>query len=188
MALQVRDLLGRSTSRSEFLAVVLSKSHPRTALAAHVARLLPRLAAAARVHDADDALRLVAQLVGLGPGLTPAGDDFIIGWLAGLTLSAATPARLAFLHAIREGLDALRHATTSISSQHLGDACASMFSEHLSELCMAIAWAAPEGLLAECVSAQTAVGASSGADAAAGLLLALLDGVSVRGDDKPGRP
>ncbi len=172
-AMQACDLLGSAAHRSDLLAAVASASRPHTALAAIVAPLLPGLAVAARSHDADGALRLAARLVGLGGGLTPAGDDFLIGWLAGLTLIAASPAQLAFLQAIRAGLSGLRRATTSISAQHLADACALMFSEHLSELCLAIAQGAPRAVLAERVAAQLAVGATSGADAAAGLLFAL---------------
>lgn len=168
-------LLDRAEHGSDLLAATCGASHRQTALTAIVAPLLPRLAAATRQHDADCALRLAAQLIGLGGGLTPAGDDFLIGWLAGLTLTAASPRQTAFLQAIRQGLGALRHATTAVSAQHLADACAWMFSEHLSELCLAIAEDAPSAVLAPRVAAQLAVGATSGADAAAGLLFALRD-------------
>ncbi|MCC6777150.1 MAG: DUF2877 domain-containing protein [Hyphomicrobiales bacterium] len=168
-------LLGHAGHGSDLLAATSGASHRQTALTAIVAPLLPQLAAATRQHDADCALRLAAQLIGLGGGLTPAGDDFLIGWLAGLTLTAASPRQTAFLQAIRQGLGALRHATTAVSAQHLADACALMFSEHLSELCLALAENAPSTVLAPRVAAQLAVGATSGADAAAGLLFALRD-------------
>jgi hypothetical protein len=175
-ALRIKDILGRVTLplRSEFLATVLGMAHQPTPLTTRVAQILPKLAHATRGYDLDDAVRLLAQLIGLGPGLTPAGDDFIIGWLAGLALSAATSPQLEFLQAVRRGIDALRHATTTVSCQHLGDACALMFSERLSDLCCAIAVATPGSTLAALVRAQASVGASSGADAAAGLLFALL--------------
>lgn len=176
-ALQVRDLLDHPAPRfcSAFHAATLRMPYPLTPLTARVSQILPQLALAARAHDRRDTLGLLARLIGLGPGLTPAGDDFIIGWLAGLTLSARSPSQIAFLRSICGGIDGLRQATTSVSCQHLGDACALMFSEHLSALCVAIAVAAPRPTLVERVSAQVAVGASSGLDAAAGLLFALLD-------------
>jgi Protein of unknown function (DUF2877) len=146
-----------------------------TALAARVSAVIGQLEPATRAYDAAAALRAVAQLIGLGPGLTPAGDDFIIAWLAGLTLTATTPERRAFLHAMCSGIQGLRFATTSVSSKHLDDACALMFSERLSDLCVAIAAAAPARILAARVAAQLAVGATSGADAAAGLMFALFD-------------
>jgi hypothetical protein len=120
-------------------------------------------------------LRQVGQLVGLGPGLTPAGDDFLIGWLAGLALRAGAPPQREFLRDLCAGIAPLGSATTSVSRQHLEDACALAFSERLSDLCLAIGDAAPAPTLACAVAALVRVGASSGADAAAGLLFALFD-------------
>ncbi len=61
---------------------------PGTALDAVLAsRARPVLLAlfrATRRRDAAPALRAAVALLGLGPGLTPAGDDLVIGWLAGL--------------------------------------------------------------------------------------------------------
>ena len=69
----------------------------------------------------------------------------------------------------------LRQATTSVSRQHLEDACALLFSERLLGVCVAIADGAPAPKLALRVAAQLAVGATSGADAAAGLMFALFE-------------
>mgnify|MGYP001195722527 FL=1 len=182
-ALLARELLCDHAERcsSDFLATVLRLEHRVTPLARRVSAIIPRLALAARTRDADDALHLLAQLVGLGPGLTPAGDDFIIGWLAGLTLLAQSPAQVEFLRAMCDGIGALKYATTSVSAQQLDDACAMMFSERLADVCMAIAAGEPKGTLGSRLAAQLAVGASSGADAAAGLMFALFDcGPAVR--------
>ena len=172
---QVRDLLRdyAASSGSEFLAVVLDLNRSETLLAAMVLGVLPRLAMASRSHDCNETLSLLSQLIGLGPGLTPAGDDFIIGWLAGLALSAKAPAQLSFLQAMCAGIENLTQATTSVSRAHLHDACAKMFSERLSDLCVAISKGEPTAMLESLVAAQVAVGASSGADAAAGLMFAL---------------
>jgi hypothetical protein len=132
------------------------------------------LSVATQRHDRHQALSLLARLIGLGPGLTPAGDDFIIGWLAGLTLLAHSAAELAFLRAMGAGIAELAKATTSVSRAHLSDAGAFLFSERLSDLCVAVARGNPRPMLDLHVGAQLAVGASSGADAAAGLLFALL--------------
>src|SRR5262249_17823350 len=136
-------------------------------------RVLPQLMEATRSQDSRAALDLLARLIGLGPGLTPAGDDFIIGWLAGLALTTRTSAQNAFLEAICHGVERLAQATTFVSRQHLRDACALMFSERLSDLCVAIAFGEPQPVLASRVTAQIAIGASSGADAAGGLIFAL---------------
>jgi hypothetical protein len=176
-ALTVRKLLCRESARpdSEFLAHVLRLKRTPTPLLVRVSAVLDQLDPAVRADDCTSALNAVAQLIGLGPGLTPAGDDFIVGWLAGLTLMAKTPGDCEFLHAMCTGIEGLRFATTTVSSQHLDDVCVLMFSERLSDLCVAIAVGAPAPRLASRVSAQLAVGATSGADAAAGLMFALFD-------------
>jgi hypothetical protein len=174
-ALLARNLLSGAAAQSpsECLATVLRSDHPPTLSATRLAAVFRQLAPATRARDAAAALGAVAQLVGLGPGLTPAGDDIIIGWLAGLTLTATMPGQQTFLRAVGSGIRGLRSATTAVSSQHLDDACALMFSEHLSDLCVAIATGAPAPALAARVAAQLEVGATSGADAAAGLMFAL---------------
>jgi len=176
-ALTVRKLLNRDAARSgsEFLAHVLRFKRTPTPLTVRVSAILRRLGPAVRGGDCNGALNAVSQLIGLGPGLTPAGDDFIVGWLAGLTLLAKARPQCEFLHAICTGVEGLRFATTSVSSQHLDDASALLFSERLSDLCVAIAVGASTRRLASRVSAQLAVGATSGADAAAGLMFALFD-------------
>jgi hypothetical protein len=165
-------------SDSEFLTATLQITQPVTALGARVSTALPRLAVAARAHDANGALLVLRELIGLGPGLTPAGDDFMVGWLAGLTLAAQSPAERKFLAAMCTGIEELSRTTTPISRQHLGDACALMFSERLSAVCVAIASGASPPAVDASVDAQLAVGATSGADAAAGVLFALFDGAS----------
>jgi hypothetical protein len=177
----LRDLLGEHAAHceSEFLAAVLGVKRPASPLGERVTRILPELALAARAGEREEALTRIARLVGLGPGLTPAGDDFIIGWLAGLALGAGTPAGLEFLHAMCAGVAPLRHQTTVVSRQHLEDSCALMFSERLSDVCVAIAAGAAQAMLAERVAGQLGVGATSGADAAAGLLFALFDCESI---------
>jgi hypothetical protein len=173
----VRDLLGRDAAicDSEFLARALRKDDPATPLGTRISHVLPSLSHCAQVGDSACVLRQLAQLVGLGPGLTPAGDDFIIGWLAGIALRAGTPPRRRFLQDLCAGLAPLGAATSSVSRQHLEDACALAFSERLSDLCLAIGEGAPRPRLERAVAAQVEVGASSGADAAAGLLFALFD-------------
>jgi Protein of unknown function (DUF2877) len=160
---------------SEFLTAALQIARPATALGARVSAVLPRLALAAGVGDANGALLCLRELIGLGPGLTPAGDDFTIGWLAGLTLGAHSPVQRKFLAAMCAGIEALSCTTTPISRQHLTDACALMFSERLSAVCVAIANGAAPSALASSMAAQLSVGATSGADAAAGLMFALFD-------------
>jgi len=176
-AASARCLLRREAAvrGSVFLDAVLGMEPPATPLAACIAPLLAALSGCTRARDCAGALRQVARLVGLGPGLTPAGDDFIIGWLAGLALRAGNHPQRAFLRELCAGIAPLGCATTSVSRQHLEDACALAFSERLSDLCLAIGDAASAAALRSAVAAQMQVGASSGADAAAGVMFALFD-------------
>jgi len=159
---------------SDLLAATLGFDRGATPLAACAAEIIPRLSRCVRAADADEALRSIARIIGLGPGLTPAGDDFIVGWLAGVTIAARSHTQLGFLDAVCAKLHALRQATTPVSWQHLDDARALMFSERLSDLAVAIAAGAPDDDLIAHIEAQLAVGATSGADAVAGLIVALL--------------
>lgn len=110
----------------------------------------------------------VRALVGMGPGLTPAGDDLIGGALIALhTLRRhAVAARL--------GAWALRHAengTSRISRAHLACAVQGQGGEALHALLHA-ALSGRRNLASE-LAAIDAVGHTSGWDAAAGVALAL---------------
>jgi len=169
------ELLAGAAARSdsEFLKAVLQIAVPPSAFSDLISVRLLSLAAAQQARDSAATLKAIGGLIGLGPGLTPAGDDFVIGFIAGLTLSAASAEATRFLHDICEGVAALRPATTMISAQHLDDACHLCFSERLTNLADAIGRGRSEADLQSLIAAQLSVGASSGADAASGLIFAL---------------
>ena len=140
--------------------------------------VLPRQAAgpiaallrATRALRGKDAATAAAGLIGLGTGLTPAGDDFLIGFLAGLWRTAGCdPARRAFLADVGAAIAATT-ATNAISRGFLEAAAEGEVSEPLAVLADRLAHgAAPEEVRAA-VRAALAVGASSGAAGALGLL------------------
>lgn len=136
------------------------------------ARTSLRLLSGARdLREADMAVR---KLVGLGPGLTPAGDDVLIGWLAGEALLPAEPERERRVLAVREAIRDCLPLTTDVSRAHLADALCSEFSQSLSLFANALAAADPsDQQLRSALRNLAAIGASSGLDAAAGLLTAL---------------
>lgn len=146
-------------THSEFLAAALGVETARTPLASRIYEFLPRLFEAWRAAHTRDTLAAIARVIGLGPGLTPAGDDFVIGWLAGMALSARSEPQARFLHAVCADLAGLRAATTPVSWQHLDDARLLQFSERLSDLGVAIARCTPTAALSACIEAQLAVGA-----------------------------
>lgn len=89
---------------------------------------LGALRAALRRDDVTSALRAGQRMIGLGPGLTPAGDDLLCGMLAGLTLLGhPQAARIgAGVMALAPGrttdlsLALLRHATLGQVNSELG--------------------------------------------------------------------
>jgi hypothetical protein len=136
------------------------------------AQVLPALRDALQALDVAVGARQLRKLIGLGPGLTPAGDDFVVGCMAGLALGADhdTP-RLRFLAGIVAALRPQFPGTTPVSRQHLEDACALQFSRPLAEL--AISLARGESDVPTKLRAALAVGATSGIEGVRGLLLAV---------------
>lgn len=135
------------------------------AVAERIADGLARIA----VAEADTrALRTaVAGLVGLGAGLTPAGDDV----LTGLAFAAARlGGRLAAIPAAV--LAAVPGSTHAVSATALRQACAGRAVQPLSDLLAAICGERDPGLIADTVAALVAIGHTSGTDLAHGLVAA----------------
>ncbi|WP_043636054.1 DUF2877 domain-containing protein [Nonomuraea candida] len=110
----------------------------------------------------------VARLVGFGPGLTPSGDDLLVGTLAVLS-RIGRPAARAF-HTLADGVRVHAHRTTDVGAHYLRLAAEGHFSEPIIGLVDALVSGA--GLPAR-TKAALRVGASSGADGVAGVLLGL---------------
>ncbi|GAA2359559.1 DUF2877 domain-containing protein [Dactylosporangium salmoneum] len=114
----------------------------------------------------------VRRLVGLGPGLTPSGDDVLVGALLGERLVAA-----AFGPGAAGGLPArvlgTLERTGDVSAHLLRLAAYGHFSAPL--LGLAAALPDPARDLDAALDTALSVGASSGADAAYGLVAALAD-------------
>jgi hypothetical protein len=107
-------------------------------------------------------------LIGLGAGLTPAGDDVLVGLTAGLTALGDPRARgLANAWA--------RHAngrTTVAAEAFHRHAATGAYSERLHDLLRALLFEGV-GAIPAAVHAAARWGATSGADTIAGVLLAL---------------
>jgi hypothetical protein len=125
------------------------------------------LAGAIRRRDAADFLDSARALIGLGEGLTPAGDDYLVGTLAVLhRLADGWPAAGAIARALTAPTG---DTTTAVGAAFLRHAVAGEFSEPLRDLAMAESAAA-----ARAAGATLArMGATSGADTLAGMRAAL---------------
>jgi hypothetical protein len=114
-------------------------------------------------------LTLVKALVGLGEGLTPSGDDFLVGLLAVLHVtgflpcSAASPVREQFCECVRLG-------TSQLSGEFLRCAFEGHFAEPLVMLVRALCVPATDAWPAHATT-LAAVGHSSGVDAMVGIAL-----------------
>jgi hypothetical protein len=133
-------------------------------------------------HAAGDA---AIGLIGLGPGLTPSGDDFIAGALFAARLRAAAEPRVdetaAWLG--RAVLAVLPGRTNRISAALLGDAAEGLGFAALHELCHALA-GGEGGAIDAAARRLVAIGHSSGWDMLTGLL-AGIGGLRLTGDAVP---
>jgi len=115
-------------------------------------------------------------LAGLGPGLTPSGDDFLVGVCAMLFLAAAIDADEAFTAYCADTaagiVDGTDGRTTLLSSIWLHHAARGEFSAELGALILSLASRRHSLGLERAASGVLAIGASSGFDTALGLLMA----------------
>jgi len=164
--------LYRHTPRRGLTPLLLALEHgPLVLSAANAAvyAVLAPLCTGRQAFAVPTLLTLVKALVGLGEGLTPSGDDFLVGLLAVLHVtgflpcSAASPVHVQFCECVRLG-------TSQLSGEFLRCAFEGHFAEPLVLLVRALcapatdAWPAHAATLA-------AVGHSSGVDAMVGIAL-----------------
>ena len=133
----------------------------------------PRIAAlvqATRALDATRAASAACGAIGLGSGLTPAWDDFLVGFLCALRVTArGRHEHLKFLAALCEAIRAAAHETSFVSRAQLEHAAGG----HASELVVALLDAIAAGDVLHTVRATehaVAVGSTSGTDTALGIL------------------
>ena len=110
----------------------------------------------------------VSVLIGLGPGLTPSGDDFLAGMLIALSVCGAKRWQHQLANAVQAGLQ----GTGSVSQTHLKAAVKGEGGEALHQALVALM--AGEGdRLRPALSALDRVGHTSGWDGLAGVVTVL---------------
>ena len=145
-----------------------------------------QLIASTEHFDVEGSTQAARSMIGLGPGVTPSGDDILIGFLMSLWSRAKeNPARLSFLHTFGEILMRIAAQTSEISRTYLYHATQGHFSSSLSNLAEAIA---SNRNVESATQMAMRVGHSSGMDAVTGLLMGLRlwnlwTPVAVRGGD-----
>ena len=115
--------------------------------------------------DLEDAVR---RTIGCGPGLTPAGDDVLVGILAVLTAAGREPVAARLRAALAPALP----ATSEISRALLGQASRGHVSRPVRELAGTVLSGRAAAASAQARAAVLATGATSGGDTCAGLVAA----------------
>ena len=152
----------------------------RLATAAHAAQQRAWCESACMASDVTHALRgtnaelarAVRRTIGRGPGLTPAGDDVLVGIFALLASGAAGTAGERDATRLAGALDRVLHTTPDVSRPLLRRAARGLPGRALHDLGRALMEDTTLVVLADALSRQIDTGATSGADACMGLVAA----------------
>ncbi len=121
-------------------------------------------------RDAAAARDAMIQLVGLGAGRTPAGDDFLVGYAAGLQVSRMNEADRSFVPTLLSHLKELSVRTNRLSRVYLDAAAEGEISERLHDVAQTIASGGEAAAIRCALADALAIGHCSGAAGVLGLL------------------
>lgn len=131
-----------------------------------------RLQQALARRDISGVLAAAEPLMGLGPGLTPSGDDFLAGFLG--TALLAAPAAGPLLRTVGPQLLRLAETrTTLLSRAFLAHALEGVLAPPLDALAAAMLDGADRPAVAHAARAACTLGHTSGMDAVTGMVFAL---------------
>lgn len=120
------------------------------------------------------AVSSVRRLIGLGNGLTPSGDDLLIGYLAGLQCAVQDRCeRIQFISSLGKAIIRLCRQTNDISRTYLYHAARGQVSSRLADLAEVICCGENSDRILTMAESAMKVGHTSGMDAVTGLLLGL---------------
>jgi hypothetical protein len=138
---------------------------------------LEGLSQSIRARDPSAVERVIGQLIGLGEGKTPAGDDYLVGVFAALWSCSASRT---FAAALAPALITLAARTGDLSSLYLREAANGEVSERLADVAAGICAGGSEDVVGNAVNKALAVGHSSGAAGIFGLLNGYAAGAEAR--------
>ena len=160
---------------SEIVAenLLLLSTSARVGLSGRVGKAMRDLLDATRRYDLSD-LPAVNSLIGLGPGLTPSGDDLLVGYMAGLWCVVRNlNERTQFVSRLGKTIVDLSHKTNEVSRTYLYHAVQGQVSSRLANLAEAICRGDNPEHLFETAETAMSVGHTSGMEAVTGLLMGL---------------
>jgi hypothetical protein len=134
--------------------------------------LVTAMQQAIALRDVEHMCAGARDLVGLGPGLTPSGDDFLVGCLRGLWLMShdEVATRDMFARLGDRLLPDLKARTTQVGAEFIRHALAGVFAEILDDIAEALVAPAHPPLVPASVGRLLAQGDTSGSDTMRGLL------------------
>lgn len=116
----------------------------------------------------------ITSLIGLGPGLTPSGDDLLVGYMAGLWCTMQDKSeRAQFITSLGETISRLSQNTNEISRTYLYHAVRGQVSSRLANLAEAISHGEDHKHLFELAEAAMKIGHTSGMEIVTGMLTGL---------------
>jgi len=121
------DSLKKSNSkikRMDFLPILYSK--------------VENLTQSVRIDDKSKILSEISSFIGFGPGLTPWGDDFLCGFMAGFDCLSKDLDQKIKVHKLRDILIRNFDATGDISKSMLSDAVLGQHGELIVDTCQAL--------------------------------------------------
>lgn len=160
-------------TQTDLIADDLFQLHAGSLLTRKLSQPVLQLIGATQRLDPHASAEAAQKMIGLGPGVTPSGDDILIGYLAGLWATAAQDDRRpGFLLTLGGSLSNFAKDTNEISRTYLGYAIKGEFSSSIVMLVNAISKGGEQKLLSAAKDAMR-VGHSSGMDSVTGLLLGM---------------
>lgn len=167
------DLLNKEQKlrHADIIADDLFQTNLGSPLSQRIAKPVMQLITSTEQYDFDAALQAAKKMIGLGPGVTPSGDDILIGFLAGLwSMTGQNGQQLGFIHSFGTELIQLAKGTSEISRTYILHAAQGQFSSSLSHLAEAISTG---DHVEATMQIAMRVGHSSGMDSVTGLLIGL---------------
>jgi hypothetical protein len=156
--------------------LLLHQETRETPLAKIALPLLRLLLQASQERDLANVEKAARGLAGLGPGLTPSGDDTLGGFTGVLALAGSQSGmdREANKHLVEVIANAAQPRTTLLSATLLAHAARGEMAEHVGELLMALTLPGEEtATVLQAAERVLAYGACSGGDTLLGFLLGL---------------
>jgi hypothetical protein len=111
------------------------------------------------------------SLIGLGQGLTPAGDDMLLGFLA---IVNHTSTNRSFLRELRDAVSSVLEKTVDISAQALANALDWDYHEYVQNCILAVCEGEKEEVYIATAS-LVGIGATSGSDIACGMYFGMME-------------